>query len=68
MPISHDQQVRALVLLALTIFNVLLMVGLYPNAIPVIPTSMLFVLAAVEIAVIFAIFQASKRQVVQLPN
>lgn len=62
MPFSHNNPIPALVLLGVTILNVGIMVGLFPNAIPPAETIQLIVLAAIELPLVLLIYRYSKRQ------
>ena len=56
---SHNLP-QIMALLGLTLVNVVIVVGLFPNGIPVVPTTQIFALAVIEIAAILLIRQHSR--------
>jgi membrane protein implicated in regulation of membrane protease activity len=61
MPYSHYNLLSALILLGVTIINLGILVGLFPNAIPAAETVQLIVLAAIELPLVLLIYRYSKR-------
>lgn len=57
----HNQPAQLMILLGLTLFNLLILAGLFPNAIPALQTVHLIVLAAIELPVILLIYRYIKR-------
>ena len=61
MPYPHTHLTLVIILLGVTLFNVWVMAGLFPNAIPTADTTQLIVLAAIELPVLLLIYRYSRR-------
>ena len=58
---SYHSRGPTMALLGLTVLNVLVIIGLFPNTIPAIQTPQAFILAAVQIPIILWIYRYIKR-------
>ena len=59
---SHHSLWPTTALLGLVLVNILIIVGLFPNAIPAIATPQIFVLVALELPIVFWIYWYTKRK------
>jgi hypothetical protein len=66
MPNSHNNLMQMMILLGITLFNVGIIAGVFLNAIPVFPTTQLFVLAAIELPVVLFAYRYGKRNSTQV--